>query len=120
MRETLEQVMALQPLWTSTNTEDMARRGRFVRHDGPNWLRENLLELEASHGRPFLHLAAGGRDGTGPKSEIPWIRLFSKNYSPANESTEPSSWVSSIVIGLPAASVVRPRTATRSFSRTRS
>jgi hypothetical protein len=81
VRDVLQSVMDLQPEWTSENTEAMQLRGYFVRADGPDWIRERLGEFATAMPPSVDDLAAEGRDGTGPKAEVPWFRLYSRSRS---------------------------------------
>ena len=86
MRELLREVLNLQPRWSHTNTADMQRRGVLVRQDIPAWLRGRSEALAKLLGPAGLDCDVEGRDGTGQKSEIPWVRVFSRSRSPsANE-----------------------------------
>nr|WP_314187986.1 DUF3578 domain-containing protein [uncultured Brevundimonas sp.] len=83
MRDTILEIIRLQPKWTADNTPEMERRGRLVRHA----LRDDLLEhrddLAEALGPYGEDLSAGGRDGTGRKALVPWTRVFSKRLSPS-------------------------------------
>jgi hypothetical protein len=57
----------------------MQRRGTLIRSKGPDALRP-LLPTEATI--PFT-LAIEGRDGTGRKTKVPWIRIYSERHSPS-------------------------------------
>lgn len=60
----------------------MQRRGDLVRNVIPNQLRELLPKLQKTMGPAGADLIIQGRDGTGPRSQIPWIRIASKSRSP--------------------------------------
>ena len=83
MRQVLSRVMQLQPEWTSKNTPEMKERGQLVRHAGPDWLEAFGQELSREIGIPQDDLIIEGRDGTGPKTEVPWFRFGSKSRSPS-------------------------------------
>ncbi len=63
MRETLQRICALQPKYSSENTPDMAERGRLIRTE----LAEELRELSTSMSQSFLEfagdIAVEGSDG---------------------------------------------------------
>lgn len=79
----IERILDLQPLWDSKKTPEMDERGKLVRHGGPNWLRSFGDELAEAAGLPIDDLLIEGRDGTGPKTEVPWFRFASKQRSPS-------------------------------------
>ena len=82
MKELLDEVLKLQPMWTYTNTPDMQRRGKLIRNEIPSWLKSHFSELSAAMGPSGNDLKFEGRDGMGPKSEIPWVRFYSAVRSP--------------------------------------
>lgn len=86
MRDTILEIIRLQPKWTADNTPEMERRGRLVRHT----LRDDLLEcrdaLVGALGTYGADFAASGRDGTGRKALVPWTRIFSKRLSPSPQA----------------------------------
>ena len=81
MQELIEEVLLLQTEWSHLKTAAMDRRGVIVRHELPDRLREHLDALSAYATWPEDDLRLEGRDGTGPKTEIPWVRLFSEARS---------------------------------------
>lgn len=83
MHDIVEEVLLLQTAWTSTLTPEMDRRGQLVRRDGASWLRDRLDEITIAVGKPIDDMSVQGRDGTGPKSELPWLRLYSSSRSPS-------------------------------------
>jgi hypothetical protein len=82
MRELLEEVLKLQKMYSSKNTSEMERRGILIRREIPNALRALSETLARRMGRTGEDLEFEGRDSTGPKSEIPWVRLYSEARSP--------------------------------------
>ncbi|MDI6519097.1 DUF3578 domain-containing protein [Streptomyces coelicoflavus] len=84
MDDLLSKVLALQPSWTATNTEEMKERGAVIRQRLPDLLREDSARLTAALGVPLDDLGVEGRDGTGLKSEIPWVRVFGREQSPSS------------------------------------
>ncbi|MDX8036580.1 DUF3578 domain-containing protein [Lentzea sp. BCCO 10_0856] len=83
MRELLRDVLLLQPKWTSENTPAMQERGRLVRHEVAGWLREQLPALKSAAPVEIDDWSVEARDGTGLKSEIPWVRVHSVGLSPS-------------------------------------
>lgn len=82
MREDIIRVLDLQPFWSSTNTGQMQERGRLVRDVIPGYIR-----LHASEFGPLIPKAAGdlvaqGKDGTGQRTQIPWVRVAGATMSP--------------------------------------
>jgi hypothetical protein len=78
--ECLREVLALQPEWTNQNSPDMERRGQLIRNHAPEAMRQ-LLDARLTP--PPFDWAVQGRDGTGFKTRIPWIRVHSKTLSPS-------------------------------------
>ncbi|MFE3163840.1 MrcB family domain-containing protein [Streptomyces sp. NPDC059224] len=84
MDDLLAKVLDLQPSWVSTNTEEMQERGVFIRRQLPALIRAHGADLAALLGTPAGDLGVEGRDGTGLKAEIPWVRVFSRDQSPSS------------------------------------
>lgn len=82
MKEVLEEVAALQRHWSEKNTPDMVRRGLLIRQKIPACIREFAKDLEAAIAIPGATIEVVGKDGTGRKTEIPWVRIFSPAHSP--------------------------------------
>jgi hypothetical protein len=59
----------------------MQRRGIIVRREIPAWIDERLTILQSAADN-VDDLRVEGRDATGPKSEIPWVRIHSRSLSP--------------------------------------
>ncbi len=78
----MQEVLDLQPSWTWERTPAMVRRGELIRHEAPRWLTEHRGELAEAIGIPAEDLFAGGRDATGRKTRVPWVRYASKQRSP--------------------------------------
>src|SRR4051812_6866466 len=83
MQSLLRDILLLQPDWTWQNTPAMQRRGVLVRRDAAQWLRERLPQLAAAVPSGIDDLEVEGRDGTGRKTEIPWVRVHSASRSPS-------------------------------------
>lgn len=73
MKTLIEKILFYQAFYSNTATDMMKRRGELIRHELPAALssiaEENGLEVE-------------GRDGTGQKSKVPWVRIFHPELSP--------------------------------------
>ncbi|MFA1551494.1 MrcB family domain-containing protein [Actinomadura chokoriensis] len=76
------EALDLQLEWAAHNTPEMQRRGVLVRTEIPERIRAHVDELATTIGVPLSDLGVEGKDGTGLKTEIPWIRVFSREESP--------------------------------------
>ena len=75
-------VLELQRHWSDANTPAMEERGHLIRHNIPNWF-ESFRDDLSSAIQPFgADLTFEGRDGTGRKTQIPWVRYGSLSHSP--------------------------------------
>ena len=83
MRDELLEVVALQKEYSAKNTPAMQRRGVLIRQLIPQELGRISDRLRAALGPHGEDLAFQGRDGTGPKTFIPWARFFSESRSPS-------------------------------------
>ncbi len=83
MRELFEAVMELQLRHSSQNTPEMIERGKIVRNAIPaemnGWPAAKAQALLPFRGR----LNVQGRDGTGLKTFVPWVRIHSPEMSPS-------------------------------------
>lgn len=61
----------------------MQRRGELIRSELPVQIKPNIPSIALQMGPTGLDLGVDGRDGTGQKNEIPWVRLFSRSRSPS-------------------------------------
>ncbi|MFF0723642.1 MrcB family domain-containing protein [Streptomyces sp. NPDC004134] len=84
MNDLLSKVLELQPSWSASNTDAMKERGNVIRHQLPELLRAHSTPLAGSLGVSLDNLGVEGRDGTGLKSEIPWVRVFGREQSPSS------------------------------------
>ena len=82
MRDVLKRICDLQPKYSSSNTPEMQERGRLVRSDLADLLKDRLPTLQRAFDAVFDDLAVEASDGIGRKTEAPWVRLFSKAMSP--------------------------------------
>ncbi len=77
--EIMAEVLDLQQSWTKDNTPEMERRGQLIRNLGPNVLSVLLPPRSVLSFSPSIE----GRDGTGSKTRVPWIRIFDRSRSPS-------------------------------------
>lgn len=83
MRELIREVLQLQLEFSSENTPAMERRGQLVRNFIPAELRQ-WQSVSADAVLPFKgRLNVQGKDGTGRKTFVPWIRVHSPELSPS-------------------------------------
>lgn len=78
LAEAFAEVLDLQSTWSSSNTPEMQRRGRLVRHTIPTALHEILTAAP-----PGFDWSVEGRDGTGLKTRVPWARIYSRTEAPS-------------------------------------
>ncbi|MGY1776910.1 MrcB family domain-containing protein [Geodermatophilus sp. SYSU D00804] len=83
MQPELEEILLLQTDWTSGNSVAMQRRGVLIRTEAAGWLRDRLDAVTTAMPPDARDLAVTGRDSTGLKAEVPWIRIFSATHSPS-------------------------------------
>ncbi|GAB2468523.1 hypothetical protein HD599_000590 [Conyzicola lurida] len=82
MRSTFEKIFQLQQSWSSSNTAEMGARGKLVRNTLPDWISGELHNLLHQLEFSLPDIQTQGRDATGRKSEIPWVRIHSVSRSP--------------------------------------
>ncbi|WP_115861843.1 MrcB family domain-containing protein [Lysobacter silvisoli] len=82
LRSAVAEVIGLQALYSSSNTDDMKRRGALIRKAIPNALSQIQPLLAESAGVEIGDLLIEGRDATGMKAQIPWVRFGSRKASP--------------------------------------
>lgn len=83
LKQLMQEVLDLQPSWSHKKTHAMDRRGIIVRREIPQLIREHLERISAGSVVSDLDWAVEGRDGTGPKTEIPWVRVYDRAMSPS-------------------------------------
>jgi len=83
VKSEVERVLELQTDWTSENTRPMQERGRLIRNAIPTSLKAWRGSLSKSLGDYADSFAVEGRDGTGLKAHVPWVRLFSSQKAPS-------------------------------------
>ena len=72
----LSEVLRLQHEYVSTNSPAMQARGLLIRDDIPGQLRAWLSDRKSPP-------STEGRDGTGRKTRVPWVRIFDPLQSPS-------------------------------------
>lgn len=86
MRELFREVLDLQHQHSSENTPAMARRGQLIRNDIASTIRQ-WPSTSADAVFPFRgRLAVQGKDGTGLKTFVPWVRIYSPELSPSAQA----------------------------------
>lgn len=86
MRDLVQEVLDLQLEHSSENTPAMARRGVLIRDEIPSEIR-SWKAAQASALLPFRgRLNVQGRDGTGLKTFVPWVRIHSPELSPSAQN----------------------------------
>ncbi|MGA5870691.1 MrcB family domain-containing protein [Streptomyces cinereoruber] len=83
MDDLLSKVLDLQGVWTAKNTEEMRKRGVCIRQEIPALLRGESVSLAGALGVARNILGIEGRDGTGLKTEVPWVRVYDPAMSPS-------------------------------------
>jgi hypothetical protein len=83
LRSEIKEVVALQPKWQDKNTPEMAHRGTLIRHSIPDLLRSFSAEISSRIAIDPDDLLIEGGDGTGRKTEVPWVRFASAERSPS-------------------------------------
>jgi hypothetical protein len=81
MRDELLEVIGLQQAYSSANTPAMQRRGELIRRVIPKQLENASEQLRNALGVHGADLDFEGRDGTGRKTLIPWVRFYSEARS---------------------------------------
>lgn len=86
MREHFQAVLGLQRQFSPDNTPAMALRGDLIRTVIPGELRE-WPGAQFGAAEPFRgRLNVQGRDGTGRKTFVPWVRVHSPELSPSAQN----------------------------------
>lgn len=81
IQASIQRVMDLQKQFSSTNSAAMDERGILIRDHIPSLLAPHVPAFSTPVS-PF-ELKVEGRDGTGRKTRVPWVRLFSEVESPS-------------------------------------
>jgi predicted HNH restriction endonuclease len=82
LKDTIKQILELQPLYSSKNTPEMAKRGVLVRTTLTNICKSLIPALKESFAEFAGDIKAEGSDGIGRKTEAPWVRIYSCELSP--------------------------------------
>jgi hypothetical protein len=77
MRDEFLEVIELQRAYSAANTPAMQRRGELIRRVIPKQLENTGEQLRHALGAHGADLDFEGRDGTGRKTLIPWVRFYS-------------------------------------------
>lgn len=86
MQQLFEEVLDLQLQHSSQNTPAMLTRGKLIRDTIPAEIRDWSAARPAAL-LPFRgRLNVQGRDGTGLKTFVPWVRIHSPELSPSAQS----------------------------------
>lgn len=80
MKVEIQRVLELQSQYTSTASPAMRERGELIRNVIPGWLADHAAELGAEMGANDFF--GEGRDGTGRKTRVPWVRFGARSKSP--------------------------------------
>ena len=83
MIETMRRICELQPHYTSKNTPEMQERGVLIRKVLTGKIQDISAEIASALGPFGNDLMVEGRDGTGQKTELPWVRFCSETLSPS-------------------------------------
>ncbi|MBO9108920.1 DUF3578 domain-containing protein [Agrobacterium sp. S2/73] len=82
MRDLLIQVLQLQLEYSHENTDPMSTRGVVIRQRIPRWIRRHQPQLAPRLGEFADQFDVAGKDGTGRKTLVPWVRIFADGMSP--------------------------------------
>lgn len=82
MKSQAEEVLVLQNEWDSKNTPAMQRRGVLIRDEIPDFLSANIDKIKKALRIAGEDIGFEGSDGTGLKTQIPWVRCHSQSHSP--------------------------------------
>ncbi|MCK1305710.1 MULTISPECIES: DUF3578 domain-containing protein [unclassified Bradyrhizobium] len=83
MKKIIEEVLKLQKVYSDQNTREMERRGILIRDVLPAEIRGRSGRLRSALGEYGIDGDAEGRDGTGRKTLVPWVRWYSPSRSPS-------------------------------------
>jgi hypothetical protein len=82
MQDELERILELQRRYRRSNTPSMRERGDLIRGPAASWLRSYKAQLAEEVGIAQTDLLAEGKDGSGGKTRVPWVRFASERWSP--------------------------------------
>lgn len=83
LQESFRRVLELQRSWTGKNSPEMQERGKLIRSTITAILRRKEAAIRKTMPVGGADLEFEGRDATGNKSQIPWVRFFSLTRSPS-------------------------------------
>ncbi len=78
-----QRICELQRSYSARNTPEMEERGQLIRHAIPEFLDGYRPMIASELGIFPEDVLIEGRDGTGQKSKVPWVRYSWKKLSPA-------------------------------------
>ncbi len=78
----IKRICELQPKWSSKNTPEMKERGVLIRKELVQALKGYEVRFKQVLGRYAADWGVKGSDGIGPKTEAPWVRIYSDRMSP--------------------------------------
>jgi hypothetical protein len=82
IREDLQAVLKLQAEYDSAMTDAMRARGDIIRHSLPRLLNHFASSIQGAAAIEPADFMIEGRDGTGLRSQVPWVRFASRSRSP--------------------------------------
>ncbi len=82
IRDDLQAVLRLQGEYDSAMTDAMRQRGEIIRSSLPALIMQSALAIQSAAGIAQGDLMIEGRDGTGLRSQVPWVRFSSRSRSP--------------------------------------
>lgn len=83
IRDELQNVMELQPQYSSLPTAAMQTRGQIIKQRLPTLIRSDSERLSNAVGIGQSDLLVEGKDGVTRKSRVPWARFSSQTHSPS-------------------------------------
>jgi hypothetical protein len=83
IRAQIQEVLELQKEYTYKNTPAMQRRCELIRREMAGSLNSKIDDFKSNYEIAIEDLWVQGKDGDGYKSEIPWVRVASKELSPS-------------------------------------
>lgn len=83
MQAELERILELQADYSPANTPAMQERGRLIRMTAASRLWDQASSLSRAAGLASDDFMVEGRDGTGLKTRVPWVRFGSRLRSPS-------------------------------------
>lgn len=82
IRGELQATLKFQADYDSAMTEAMRERGEIIRKSLPSLLGQFASSIQDAAGIEAADFIIEGRDGTGLRSQVPWVRFASRSRSP--------------------------------------